>query len=289
MRKYLIPLAFLASLAILLIFKIAQGKTSWLKIQPFSQTIGLEKPTSTPTLTPTPTPRPLTFEEMQALYGPCVIAPTLYYHHIQDEKEAKENQQSNLSLNTEYFKEQMQYLKDKGYTPISMQDLVSFFDNDVKLQTKPVLITFDDGYEDLYENAFPLLKELNFKATVFLPTGVVDNPGYLTWEQIAKTAKSGLIFFANHTWSHHSVVVSKDVVEWEIATADMQLAEKGLNSPKVFAYPYGDENSFAKEILKKLNYSLAFTTRYARTLCKGQRLDLPRIRIGNTPLSAYGL
>ncbi|KKR39562.1 MAG: hypothetical protein UT72_C0006G0021, partial [Candidatus Woesebacteria bacterium GW2011_GWB1_40_101] len=64
--------------------------------------------------------------------------------------------------------------------------------------------------------------------------------------------------------------------------------ERGLGSPKVFAYPYGGVSSVAERVLLKYAYKLAFSTRYGSILCKKQRFELPRIRIGNSPLSSYG-
>lgn len=237
---------------------------------------------------PSPTPRPLTFAEMNALYGPCVNLPTLMYHHVQDSKSAEEKNQTSLTVTPEYFKNQMQYLKDNGYKTVYMSDLINFFDGGGGVPNKSVLITFDDGYDDFAVNAIPILREFDFKATLFLPTGLMDNPGYLTWNTIKDLAKAGDVVFANHTWSHRNVGANKLEVEREIRTGDAQLDEKGFNSPKLFAYPYGLESEFAQELLDSLGYKLAFTTRSGSTLCKKQRLSLPRIRIGNTSLATYG-
>lgn len=241
-----------------------------------------------PTPTPTPTPRPLTFSEMNTLYGPCVYVPTLMYHHIQTPKSAKEKNQVALSVRTADFRVQMQYLKDKAYNIISMQDLLNFFEQGTTLSKKSVLLTFDDGYGDFYTDAYPILKEFGYPATVFIPTGLMNNTGYLTWDKISEMA-GNRILFANHTWSHKNVKTKEDVLKMEISTADVQLNEKGLNVPKVFAYPYGLESNSATAFLQGLSYKLAFTTKHGGTLCKKQMLDLPRIRVGNGSLSIYGL
>jgi peptidoglycan/xylan/chitin deacetylase (PgdA/CDA1 family) len=242
----------------------------------------------TPTPTPTPTPRPLTFSEMNTLYGPCVYVPTLMYHHVQSPEDAKAKNQTGLTVRTADFRAQMQYLKDRGYSVISMQDLLNFFEQGIKPSSKSALLTFDDGYSDFYLDVYPILREFNYPATVFVPTGLMNNIGYLYWDKIAEMT-SGRILFANHTWSHKNVAAKQDVLKTEISTADVQLNEKGLNIPKVFAYPYGLESSAAISFLQGLNYKLAFTTRPGGTLCKKQMLDLPRIRIGNSSLSIYGL
>lgn len=242
--------------------------------------------TPIPTPTPTPTPHPLTFAEMNALYGPCVSFPTLMYHHIQMKEAAIADKQTALTVYTDIFKNQMQYLKDRNYNTLTMNDLINFFDNGTAIPKHSVLLTFDDGYEDFNTDAFPIISSLGLRATVFVPTGLMENPDYLTWGQIS--GMNGSILFANHTWSHKNVGVSTSTMQYEISTADTQLANYGLNSPKVFAYPYGFDSGQAEKYLTSLGYKLAFSTRPGSVLCKKQRFDLPRIRIGNTSLSAYG-
>lgn len=237
-------------------------------------------PTPEATPSPTPTPKPLTFTQMNALYGPCVYLPTLMYHHVQSAEKAKESKQTGLTVNTDKFRLQMQYLKTNGFTTVQPANLIAFFDQGVPLPKKSVLITFDDGYKDFYSDALPILKEMGFTATMFLPTGLTNNFGYLNWSEIADAASSG-IYFANHTWSHKNAKAAPDIEEQEITTADTQLTERSLNIDKVFAYPYGFSSSFAESVLSKLNYKLAFTTAYGSTQCKQQRFDLPRIRVGN--------
>lgn len=247
-------------------------------------------PTSTPTVVlAKPTVKPLSFEEMNKLYGPCTKVNVLTYHHIEDEEAAKKNGRSNLSVSPDFFRKHLQYLKDKNYNVISTVELIKFFDENLKLPLKPVILTFDDAYEDNYLNMFPILKEFGYKATIFTPTGLVNNLEYLNWGQIQDMKNSGLIYFANHTWSHHSSSGNKDVLSKEISLADKQLSEKDLNNIKIFSYPFGNPSVNAEQILNDLGYKIAFTTRYGVQMCKGQRLELPRIRVGNAPLNSYGL
>lgn len=240
----------------------------------------------TPTFSPTPTPTPMSFSEMNRLFGPCVKLPVLMYHRVQTKESAVANKQTSISVYTDIFESQMQYLKDKGYNVVSMNDLVNFFDNGVGILPKSVMITFDDGYADFATDANPVLQKFGFSATVFVSTGLVNNPGYLSWEQI--NSIGGRILFANHTWSHKNVGTDTKTMEYEILTADTQLSEHNVNSTKVFAYPYGFDTGASEKYLNSLNYKAAFTTVSGNTLCKKQRFALPRIRIGNTSLSSYG-
>ncbi|MCL4384147.1 polysaccharide deacetylase family protein [Patescibacteria group bacterium] len=245
-------------------------------------------PTLLPSVTPTPTPRPISFADLNQTYGPCVQLPVLMYHHIQPEAVAKANGQAALTVDTQHFQSQLEYLKTHNYHPISPQDLNNFFANRVPLPVKPVMLTFDDGYADFGTDAAPLLQQYGFKGTLFVPTGLMDNPGYLSWETIKNIASSGLITFANHTWSHHSLKDSLPVIQKEVSLAQTQLQDHGFTE-RVFAYPYGTIGQTVINYLSSNNYEMAFTTRHGSIECQGQRFELPRIRIGNASLSSYGL
>lgn len=244
-------------------------------------------PSPSPTPSPTPTPRPLTFEEMNSLYGPCAYVPVLFWHHVQDMEVAKADGHASLTVATGIFQQQMQYLKDHGYTTIRPEQLVAFFDSGTPLPPKPVLLTFDDGYDDFGSDAAPILRQFGFQAVSFIPTGLINNPGFMSWDTVSQLAGSG-IYFGNHTWSHQNMGAAAATDEREITTADTQLTQHGLNQAKVFAYPYGTPNAYASQILSRLGYSLAFTTYGGSVQCKQHRYVLPRTRIGNASLSAYG-
>ncbi|MBI2464742.1 polysaccharide deacetylase family protein [Candidatus Shapirobacteria bacterium] len=243
----------------------------------------------TPTIALTPTVHQVTFAEINQKYGPCATVNVLMYHHIQEEKLAKKLGRTGLNVSPEWFEKHLQYLKDKQYNVLRMDELADFINGKRALPKKAVVITLDDAYEDNYLSAYPILKKYNFPATLFTPTGLVDVMDYLTWSEINDMKNSGLIYFGNHTWSHHSALDKKEVLEKEIGLADTQLAEKGLNGAKVFAYPYGKPSNDAEAILAKSGYSMAFTTKQGNILCVKQRYTLPRIRVGNAPLSKYGL
>lgn len=244
-------------------------------------------PTAIVSPTPTATPTPISLEQMNKTYGPCAKVNTLMYHHIQDEEIAKKNGQTSLTVTPEFFRKHLQYLKDNGYNVIGMADLKDFFRNGTGLPNKPVLITIDDGYKDNFEAAYPILKEFGFRATIFTATGLLNNPGYMSWDDLNQM--KDLVYFGNHTWSHQSSSGSKEKLTEEIGLADKQLTEHNLNDLKIFAYPYGNPGKTAEDILKNNGYEIAFTTVHGNILCRGKSLELPRIRVGNSTLKAYGL
>jgi len=201
---------------------------------------------------------------------------------------AKAAGQQNLTVATDIFIKQMQYLKDKGYVTVATNSLSDFFDKGVAVSGGSVILTFDDGYEDFYVNVLPILRQFGFRAVLALPTGLVGNPGYLTWDEISQAASAN-VEIINHTWSHANLATNNtDLVQKEIMTADGQLTQHGFNLNKAFVYPYGGYNDYVIGFLQSKGYGVAFTTIPGSTLCKKQRHVLPRIRIGNTNLSAYG-
>lgn len=236
-------------------------------------------PIPVPTIKTTPTPAKAKIE------GPCIRVFVLTYHHIQDPKTAPKSQLS-LTVSPDVFRSHLQYLSDHKYQIITPKNLIDAFDSGNKLSGKLAMITLDDAYVDNYTNMYPVLKEFNYPAVVFVPTGLVNNPGYLSWSQISEM--SSLVYFGNHTWSHLSSSQHQKFKE-EVKTADTQLGDHGLNQQKILAYPYGKTDTSAINIVKADNYSLAFTTTHGSLLCRGARLSLPRIRVGDAPLSRYGL
>ena len=242
-----------------------------------------------PTASPSPTVKPLSFAEMNSLYGPCTNLPVLMYHHVEPIDLAKANKRTGLDVPPEMFRSQMEYLNKNGYQSITPSDLVNFFDNGTPMPSKPILITFDDGYVDNGDLAFPIMRELGIKGTIYIPTGLMENFNYLTWAKINEMQSSGMINFGNHTWSHLNVGKNQEIVTKEISTADKQLIDYGLNQVKTFAYPYGLQTKFAENLLSSMGYKLAFTTVPGRIMCKKQRFSLPRIRVGNSNLSNFGI
>ncbi len=119
--------------------------------------------------------------------------PVLMYHKVGDDKD------NDAVIREDLFREQMKFLKDNGYNPLTMDQLYDYVVNGAAVPEKPVVLTFDDGYADTYSIVYPIMKEYGFPATVFINPGDIGTR--LTWDQVAEMHKNG-ITIANHGFQH---------------------------------------------------------------------------------------
>lgn len=204
--------------------------------------------------------------------------PIIMYHSLLKSK------QSQYITSPDNFKRDLQKLKDLGYQSVFVQDLINYCKGKADLPKKPVVISFDDGHYNNYTYAYPILKEMGFKANLNVvgcycefstTSGDCDNPNYsyLTWQEIKQLQNSGVFEIGNHTYSMHKYSprfgISKLACEDEAAykeslTKDvLRLEDKFKNecgfSTNVFAYPFGKYEKNSGEILSQLGFE-AFLT-----------------------------
>lgn len=287
-RRILTLLPFIVLVAVLLLFIpffwIKQHK----EVKKHALVLTIPKtpiatPTTAPSPTSTPTPTPIPM-------GYCLHIPVIYYHHVEPMAQAQAEGHASLTVDSGIFTQQMAYLSSHGYTFYSAEQLVDALRGHTTLSGKPVVVTIDDGYIDTYQNAYPIAKQYGVKFSLMVPTGLLENPGYMTWNNLKEMVDSGTVFAYDHTWSHFSLPSGTyDKEESEIMTAKKQL-EDHLGAPNlIFAYPYGSSNAMSISILEKNGFKGAFTTIPSFLQCDGFIYSLHRNRIGNASLSAYGL
>jgi len=247
-------------------------------------------PTVSPSVTPTPTPDyKAIFNSLNAKYGPCRYVPVLMYHHLLPPAEAKKINAVWLSVSPEIFDQQLSYLQKKGYQTISLAQLMTGLPNN-SLPAKPVVLTFDDGYRELFANLYPLLQKYNFKATLFLISQSLGGERYLDWWQVREMVSSGLVEVGDHTLSHPSLIKDGEAEESNQILGARNILEQNLGQAvKVFAYPYGNYNQTSEKILQEGGFVAAVTTKRGNPVCVGLPYEISRIRVGSSALSSYGL
>ncbi len=177
-----------------------------------------------------------------SLFVPAVHGlPVLMYHHVHPER------RDPLSVTPDQFEAQLQYLSAAGYQPITCQQLIEHLDRQVPLPARPILLTFDDGYVDNLQYAVPLLERYRFKATIFLPVGLLGETNrwdggqerLLSAEQLAalnpKAIELGL-----HSLMHDNYLqMTPAQIGSDVRRCLKSLRTQGLPFAAALAYPFG--------------------------------------------------
>ena len=210
-----------------------------------------------------------------------VDVPVLMYHSVGYEEN------NSYVVTPEQFRRQMELLKENGYTAIDFSQLVDFVENGTALPEKPIVITLDDGYEDNYLNAYPVLKELGMKATVnavgvhigkdtYRDTDIAIR-SHFSAEQGKEMIASGLIDIQMHSYDLHRVELDEDYrfgagqLEGEsdgeyreLFSQDtlkcMEVLKESFGTePFVYAYPQGEYNELSEAVLRELGIKVSLT------------------------------
>ncbi|ERI94791.1 polysaccharide deacetylase [Clostridiales bacterium oral taxon 876 str. F0540] len=203
--------------------------------------------------------------------------PVLMYHSIDFQPK------NDLKVPKDKFEEQMKYLKENGYTTLTMEELYKALNNMDEIPEKPVVLSFDDGYRDNYTEAYPILKKYNLKGTVFIISDLVDkSTAYLSSSQIKEMSNYG-INIESHTVYHEELnLLSYDRQFKTLARSKKDL--EGITGKQItaLAYPVGKYNDNAVKATSEAGYKMAFTTRYGFAKKDSGMYTLSRIRINGS-------
>jgi peptidoglycan/xylan/chitin deacetylase (PgdA/CDA1 family) len=202
-------------------------------------------PSHTPTLTPTPTPTWTWFDAGE------VTAPILLYHHISENETP-----SRYYVSPEDFRSQMEALEQWGYTPIPISMLVDVLVYGGELPERPVVITFDDGDLDVYENAFPVMQELGYSGVFYVVSNWVGGKDVIDDEQLKEMIDAGWEI-GSHSKSHADLVADHDVVRAEVLESRLELNETLGITVTTFAYPFGRMDTYVAQKVSNYGYRAA--------------------------------
>lgn len=210
-----------------------------------------------------------------------VPVPILMYHQVLD----LPSKLGKYVVSTHEFEADLKYLSDLGYETVTVSDLIEFCEGRRALPKKPVMLTFDDGYQTDYLNVFPLLKKYNMKA-VFSIVGAYterySTPGidkhinyaHLCWDEISEMESSGLCEFQNHSYDMHSLSPRHGCLREKGETsehyttvlhADIEHSQKLFSnalakSPVCFTYPYGGTDDTLRKLILDEGFSATLGT-----------------------------
>ncbi|MGI6499068.1 MAG: polysaccharide deacetylase family protein [Oscillospiraceae bacterium] len=204
----------------------------------------------------------------------------LMYHHLTKDPD-KVNPYTIL---TDDFQTDLEYLKSQGYHTVTPSQFLACKEQNVPLPERPVMITFDDGYESVYAYAYPLLKQYQMTACVAivgeytnLYTQANDhnlNYSYMTWSEVAELQESGVIEIASHSNHLHieneerrgcqinpseSLETYRSVLQNDLGSLQNQIQHHTGTCPVAFAYPFGLYCQESYDALVSLGFRIAFT------------------------------
>ena len=224
------------------------------------------------------------------------------YHVVSKSEDAKEKQ---FCCHPKAFKRQMAYLKKAGYEVVGIDELIHYMisSNEAHQTNKQiqqaklhrfVVITFDDGYLDTYENALPILAKLNFAATVFIVSGLVGKRNqwigdekypekYLMgWREIEEMKENG-VSIGSHTISHRRLsTLDCEDAKNEIESSKKFLEDRLGTAINHFAYPYGDFNDSTVKMVIEVGYKSACSTKSGFNSKEVSLFELRRLDIFGT-------
>ncbi len=207
------------------------------------------------------------------------------------------------NVNPENFAAQMAYVKHNGYCVIGLYTYLQMRERGEGFHQPTVIITFDDGYENVYRNAFPVLARYRFPATLFLvPSLIGTNKMFpwdagkeqyrdellpLTWDQVHAMREGGMEF-GSHTLTHpHLARLAPADLEREVVESKSRLEEQLGTRVETFAYPggirrYGDFSDATREALVRAGYQLACTSELGRNPAASDLMRQRRIFVEGT-------
>jgi peptidoglycan/xylan/chitin deacetylase (PgdA/CDA1 family) len=212
-------------------------------------------------------------KSLSAGSNPAII-PVLVYHRVGYSTDA-------LTVTPERFDHDLAELNQRGYETISINTFEDYLSGkDIPFPDKPILITFDDSYQDNYVVAFPILKRYHNVATFFVITGVIDkSPDRLTSQEILEMSGAGMSF-GSHTVTH--TPLAQEPEEWmrnELAQSK-QFLEGLLKTPiETIAYPEGSYTSNTIAIANELGYKEGFSVKTGVCNSQDPHFVIPRIAI----------
>jgi len=220
--------------------------------------------------------------------GPAISVPILTYHWIRNNPVASDELGFHLSVTPDHFAEQMAFLHYAGVHPITLAEAMSALQTGKPLPSRPVILTFDDGYGDFASRATPVLQQYGFVATDYVVSGFIGRPAYMTAQQIHEVEAAGMVIGC-HTVNHLDLArIPLGVAATQITVSHQQLEQLVGHKVLDFAYPYGSYDAAVEQLVLADGFRDAVTTAPGTWLQIRDRGAWPRLHVdGGDTLAGF--
>jgi peptidoglycan/xylan/chitin deacetylase (PgdA/CDA1 family) len=206
--------------------------------------------------------------------------PILTYHVVAPWPTASAYSTLDLDVLPERMDAQLAALKGAGWRTISTDALADAIEHGRRLPPRTFVITIDDGHDDGFDYAYPIISRYGFRATYYVVTGRLGTPTYLDWAELQLLQDTGMEI-GNHTIDHVELpLLTPAEILREVAGAQAAFEEHLDRAPTTFAYPFGRFDNTTIAAVQATGLRLAFTTRAGQLQTWSGRFTLPRVHVG---------
>lgn len=207
--------------------------------------------------------------------------PIIMYHYVEYVVDQNDLIRKKLNINPGIFERQLKSFIAEGYTSYFVKDIPDILAQKETVSGKRIVLTFDDGYEDFYLSAYPILKKYHLKSTIYIMFNYLGRKGYLSEKEVQELINSGIVEIGSHTLDHTALkTAKKEIAVKEITENKTKLENKFNIKVETFAYPYGVFNKETVELVKQAGYSAAVSVIPGVYQSKENLFYLSRLRGG---------
>lgn len=210
-----------------------------------------------------------------------IVLPIVMYHYVEYVKDQGDLIRKSLNIEPHIFDKQLAELVTDGYVSYFARDIPKMLGGSVAFAPKSIVLTFDDGYEDFYTDAYPILKKYNMKATIYIINNFIGRKGYMTQDQLRELSRSDIIEIGAHSEDHVNLVYENaESLAHQILDSKRDLESELGISIESFAYPFGALNAMAVETVKIAGFTNAVSVQPGTNQTYDNLYTLERIRPG---------
>jgi peptidoglycan/xylan/chitin deacetylase (PgdA/CDA1 family) len=224
--------------------------------------------------------------------------PILMYHSVSDNLFGRTHPYFQINTAPMIFARQMRWLRQNGYRTMDLTEMLTALETGQDV-SKRVVITFNRGYQDFYTDAFPVMRQCGFNATVFLISDRIQNTAariegvnYLTWREVRELHAAG-VRFGSHTVTHPDLKsLGPEQIDYELGYSKETIEQKLGASIRSFAYPFAfpeEDRGFTRflvDVLENHGFENGVSTILGRASLLNSRLCLPRLPVNSWDDSA---